>query len=122
MDDLFDRIAKAIDPEAFSDKVTAQFSRAAIEGRELAPDAVRWMPRIIAARMAASRVFDVIHRPTPYMERAAEALEMTTPGSTPTDYYRMMIYAERDLAQRRDAPGIDLEAIEPEEFFAAPGM
>lgn len=122
MDDLFDRIARAADPPAFSDRVTSMFERAARDGGELPEEAKKWLPRIIAARQTASRIMDVLPEPTAHMELAGEVLESTHPDSSPREIFRMMIYAERDLAQRRSAPGIDLEMIEPEEFFSGPKM
>lgn len=119
LNDYFDDIARAIDPEAFSDKVTEYFSRAAREGGELSPEAYKWIPRIIDARKAASRVFDgPLRKPTSYMIEAAEALSLTHPDAKPVDFFNMMIFAERDLAQRRTAPGISLEDIEPEEYLS----
>lgn len=121
MDDLFDRIARAVDPEAFSDRVTSLFARAASGEREISGEAMKWMPRIVAARNTASRVFGVLDQPTEHMELAAEALESTHPDSSPREIYRMMIYAERDLATRRSAPGIELADIDPEEYFCSVG-
>ncbi len=120
MDDYLDRIARAVDPEAFSEEVTSLFARAANDEAELSPEALKWMPRIVAARQTASRVLAV--EPTELMELAGEALISTHPDSTPRDIFRMMIYAERDMAQRRDAPGIELDWIEPEEYFYQPGF
>lgn len=114
-EDLIDRIARAIDPDAFSAEVKGHFARAAQTGNELPVEAIKWMPRIIGARQAASRVFDVL-RPTQFMLEAAEALINTKPDATPDECFQMMMYAERHLAVRKVAPGIELEDVDYDEY------
>jgi hypothetical protein len=117
--DLIDRLAKAVDPDAFSDNVRDHFIQAAKLGQPT-PQTLRWMPRIEAARKVASRVMDVL-KPTEYMLHAADALLSTHPSASPKDLFNMMIYAERDVALRKLSPGIELEDISPEEYLEPVG-
>lgn len=113
--DLIDRIAKAVDPDAFSDTVRDYFIHALAVGQPT-PQTLRWIPRIEAARKIASRVINAL-KPTEYMLHAADALLSTHPTATPKDIFDMMIYAERDIALRKMSPGIELEDISPEEYL-----
>lgn len=113
--DLIDRLARAVDPEAFSPLVRSYFVRASLLGRPTRETA-EWMPRIIKARQAASRVMDVL-KPTEFMLQAAEALLDTHPCATPKDLFDMMIFAERDAALRKLSPGIVLADVSPEEYL-----
>jgi hypothetical protein len=113
--DLIDRLAKAVDPAAFSDGVREHFIEASKTG-EPTVQTLHWMPRIVAARKVASRVMDVL-KPTEYMLHAADALLGTHPDATPEQIFNMMIYAERDVALRKSAPGIDLEDVPPEDYL-----
>jgi hypothetical protein len=113
--DLIDRLAKAVDPAAFSDSVREHFIEASKTGQPTV-QTLHWMPRIMEARKVASRVMDVL-KPTEYMLHAAEALLGTHPAATPEQLFNMMIYAERDVAVRKSSPGITLEDVPPEEYL-----
>ncbi len=113
--DLIDRLAKAVDPAAFSDAVREYFIDASKIGHPTV-QTLHWMPRIMAARKVASRVMDVL-KPTEYMLHAADALLGTHPAATPEQLFNMMIYAERDVAVRKSSPGIDLEDVAPEDYL-----
>lgn len=112
---MIERLAQAVDPLAFSPSVRQKFIEAAKVG-EPSSETIYWMPRIVAARQVASRVMDVL-KPTDYMLAAADALIETSPESTPGEIFNMMIYAERDLALRVSAPGVQLEDISPDEYL-----
>lgn len=113
--DLIDRLAKAVDPAAFSDTVREHFIEASKTGQPTV-QTLHWMPRIMEARKVASRVMDVL-KPTEYMLHAADALLGTHPDATPEQIFNMMVYAERDVALRKSSPGIDLEDVPPEEYL-----
>jgi len=117
--DLIDRLAKAVDPAAFSDSVREHFIEASKIGVPTV-QTLHWMPRIIDARKVASRVMDVL-KPTEYMLHAADALLGTHPDATPEQIFNMMIYAERDVALRKFSPGIDLEDVPPEDYLEPAG-